>query len=226
VIDRQHQGIVNSLLLMRTMMGRMREEPMLQAGGRSLIDPTRRFYYGASQGGIFGGTYMALTPDVTRGVLAVPGQSYSLLLARSTNFATFELLLRARFPHGLDVQRVLAIIQMLWDRTEPSGWTPFLRADRIAGTIPHEVLLLVAIGDRQVTTLAAHLMARTIGEVPNLAPLNREVFGVPSVTGAHTGSAMVEFAFGLTEPLENLPPPWGPPILTRGSASRGRCFRW
>lgn len=206
VIDRQHQGMVNSLLLMRTMMGRMRDEPMLQAMGRSMIDPTRRYYYGASQGGIFGGTYMALTPDVTRGVLAVPGQSYSLMLARSTNFATFELLLRARFPHGLDVQRVLAIIQMLWDRTEPSGWTPYLRADRVPGTVPHEVLMLVAIGDRQVTTLSAHLMARTIGAVPNLAPLNREVFGVPTVTGAHTGSAMIEFSFGLREPLENVPP--------------------
>jgi hypothetical protein len=206
VIDRQHQGIVNSLLLMRTMMGRMRDEPMLQANGRSLIDPTRRYYYGASQGGIFGGTYMALTPDVARGVLAVPGQSYSLMLARSTNFATFELLLRARFPNGLDVQRVLAIIQMLWDRTEPSGWTPYIRTDRVPGTVPHEVLMLVAIGDRQVTTLAAHLMARTIGAVPNLAPLNREVFGVPTVMGEHAGSSMIEFSFGLREPLENVPP--------------------
>lgn len=206
VIDRQHQGIVNSLLLMRTMMGRMREEPMLQANGRSMIDASRRYYYGASQGGIFGGTYMALTPDVTRGILAVPGQSYSLLLARSVNFTTFELLLRARFPNALDVQRVLGLVQMFWDRTEPSGWTPYIRNDRIAGTVPHEALLLVAIGDRQVTTLAAHLMARTIGAVPNLAPVNREVFGVPTVTGPHTGSAMIEFSFGLSEPLENVPP--------------------
>jgi hypothetical protein len=206
VVDRQHQGIVNALLLMRTMMGRMRDEPVLQSEGRSMIDPSRRYYYGASQGGIFGATYMTLTPDVSRGVLAVPGQSYSLMLARSINFSTFELLLRARFPNGLDVQRVLAIVQMLWDRSEPSGWTPYLRSDRVPGTPPHEVFLLVAIGDRQVTTLAAHLMARTIGSVPNLAPLNREVFGIPAVTGEHTGSAMVEFSFGLSEPLENVPP--------------------
>ncbi len=206
VIDRQHQGLVNALLLMRTMMGRMRDEPMLQANGRSLVDPTRRYYYGASQGGIFGGTYMALTPDVARGVLAVPGQSYSLMLARSVNFSTFDLLLRARFPNGLDVQRVLAVIQMLWDRTEPSGWTPYVRNDRVPGTVAHEVLLLSAIGDRQVPTLAAHLMARTLGDVPNLAPVNRELYGIPSVTGMHTGSSLLEFSFGLSEPLENVPP--------------------
>jgi len=205
VIDRQHQGMVNALLLMRSAAGRMVTDPMLQSAGRSLIDPTRRFYYGGSQGGIFGATYMAITPDVRRGVLAVPGQAYALMLNRSINFTSFEMLLRARFPDPLDVQRVIGLVQMLWDRTEPSGWTPYLRTDRVPGTVEHEVLLLSAIGDRQVPTLAAHLMARTIGGVPNLAPLNRPVFGLTSQMGSHTGSAMIEFDFGLPEPLVNTP---------------------
>ncbi|MBL8685065.1 MAG: hypothetical protein JNK05_38165 [Myxococcales bacterium] len=206
LIERQHQGIINWLVMMRTMTGRMRSEPALQIGGRSAIDPTRRFYYGASQGGIFGGTYMALTTDVERGVLMVPGQAYNLLLQRSSNFRRFEDILRPRFPNGLDIPRLLETIQLHWDRTEPSGWTPNIRTDRVAGTPAHEVLMLVAIGDRQVTTLGAHMMARSIGGVPNLAPVNREIFGLESRMGMHTGSAMIEFDFALPEPLDNTPP--------------------
>lgn len=205
VVDRQHQGMINSLLLMRAALGRMPSDPMLQHEGRPLIDPTRRYYFGASQGGIFGGTYMALTTDVRRGILAVPGQSYSLMLSRSINFSTFEALLRARFPDPLDIPRVVALVQMLWDRTEPSGYTPYIREDLFPNTPSHEALLLVSIGDRQVPPLAAHLMARTMGSVVNLAPVNRDVFGVPSRTGAHSGSAMIEFSFGLSEPVENVP---------------------
>jgi hypothetical protein len=206
LIDRQHQGLVNWLVMMRTMLGRMRDEPMLQFNGRSAIDPSRRYYYGASQGGIFGGTYMALTTDVERGILMVPGQGYNLLLQRSSNFRRFEDILRPRFPNGLDLPRLLETIQLHWDRTEPSGWTPNVRTDRVPGTPAHEVLLLVAIGDRQVTTLGAHAMARSIGAVVNLAPVNRPVFGLPSHEGTHRGSAMIEFDFGLPEPLENVPP--------------------
>jgi hypothetical protein len=206
LIERQHQGLINWLVMMRTMTGRMRNEPMLQLGGRSAIDPARRFYYGASQGGIFGGTYMALTTDVERGILMVPGQGYNLLLQRSSNFRRFEDILRPRFPNGLDIPRLLETIQLHWDRTEPSGWTPNIRNDRVAGTPAHEVLMLVAIGDRQVTTLGAHTMARSIGGVPNLAPVNRELFGLESRTGMHRGSAMIEFDFGLPEPLDNTPP--------------------
>jgi hypothetical protein len=206
LIDRQHQGLINWLVMMRTMTGRMRAEPALQLGGRSAIDPTRRYYYGASQGGIFGATYMALTPDVERGILMVPGQGYNLLLQRSSNFRRFEDILRPRFPNGLDIPRLLEFIQLHWDRTDPAGWTQNLRTDRVPRTPAHEVLLLVAIGDRQVTTLAAHAMARSIGAVPNLAPVNRPIFGLESREGLHRGSAMLEFGFGLSEPLENIPP--------------------
>ena len=41
--------------------------------GRLTIDPSRRYYYGNSQGGIFGLNYMALSTDVERGCLGVPG---------------------------------------------------------------------------------------------------------------------------------------------------------
>jgi hypothetical protein len=205
IVDRQHQGMINSLMLMRAALGRMPADPMLQHEGRALIDPARRFYFGGSQGGIFGGTYMALSTDVRRGILAVPGQSYALMLSRSINFASFEAVLRARFPDPLDIPRVVDLVQMLWDRSEPSGYTPYVRENLFPNTPAHEALLLVSIGDRQVPPLSAHLMARTMGGVVNLAPLNREIYGIPAHTGMHTGSAMLEFSFGLEDPVENVP---------------------
>ena len=42
----------------------------------------------------------------------------------------------------------------------------------------------------------AHIMARTIGGVVNLAPTIRDVWGFEVVTGKHSGSAMVEIDFG------------------------------
>ena len=41
------------------------------------------FYVGGSLGGIMGNTFMAYDPNITRGVLAVPGGVWSLLIERS-----------------------------------------------------------------------------------------------------------------------------------------------
>ena len=52
---------------------------------------------------------------------------------------------------------------MLWDRTEPDGYAPYIPRTCCPGTPQHEVLLHVAIGDYQVTPLGAHIIARTVG---------------------------------------------------------------
>jgi hypothetical protein len=44
---------------------------------RAILAPNPAAYYtGNSQGGILGTVYMAVTQDVTRGVLGVPGNLY------------------------------------------------------------------------------------------------------------------------------------------------------
>ncbi len=37
------------------------------------LDPSRIYYFGSSQGGIYGTVFMAVEPDVRAGVLNVPG---------------------------------------------------------------------------------------------------------------------------------------------------------
>src|SRR5262249_19510 len=81
--DRASQAISNALLAMRTVSGALARDPQLQSNGQPVIKTSERYYMGASLGGILGGTYMALTPDVQRGWLTVPGQPLSAVLNRS-----------------------------------------------------------------------------------------------------------------------------------------------
>lgn len=204
-IDRQHQGILNSLLAMRMMKGRFWKDPSVQFAGESAIDPTQCYYRGDSQGGIFGTTYMAISTDVTRGLLGEPGMPYNLLLNRSVDFDPFFALLQAKYPKSRDQQIVLGLIQMLWDRTEPNGYAPYITENLLPGTPAHEVLIHVAIGDHQVTPLGAHLIARAV-HAKNVTPVNRSVWGIEEASAPFTGSGMMEFGFGLPElPKTNTP---------------------
>ena len=205
VPDRLQQSLVNFLLATRMMRTSFPDDPVARLDGQPLIDPERTYYYGGSQGGIMGSVYMALATDVERGVLAVPGQPYNLLLERSVNFDPFADLLRGTFATQHDIRLALALAQLLWDRAEPGGYSQHVFRDPLPGTPAHSVLMLVSIGDHQVSTLAAHVMARTIGAV-NLGPVNRDVWGLEVVQGSFDGSAMIEYDFGLPpEPIGNVP---------------------
>jgi hypothetical protein len=206
IVERQHQGILNSLLAMRMMKGGFAKEPTIQFLGASAIDPTRAYYRGDSQGGIFGVTYMALSTDVTRGLLGEPGMPYGLLLNRSADFDPFFQALAFVYQGGRQMQLVLGLVQMLWDRTEPTGYAPYIVEDMLPGTPQHQILIHDAIGDHQVTPLGAHMVARAV-KAQNLKPVNRTVFGLPEVDAPFSGSGIVEWSFGLpTSPSTNTPP--------------------
>jgi hypothetical protein len=202
MFDRLHQGMLNSLMAMRAMHTTFAADPTY--GGT--IDPERRYYYGISQGGIFGGVYMAVTTDVARGVLGVMGQPYNLLLNRSIDFDPFFSLLNDSYPSALDQQLGLTLIQMLWDRLEPNGYTPHIQEDLLPGTPPHEVLMRVALGDHQVNNLGARLMARSVGATHLETGLG-SVYGLETASEIAQGSSYIEYDFGLPEdPPCNVPP--------------------
>ncbi len=209
LIDRQHQGILNSLLSMRLMRGRFAKEEKTIFDGKPTIDPSVGYYRGDSQGGIFGTTYMALSTDVTRGLLGEPGMPYCLLLQRSSDFEPFFDQLKVSYKRGREIQLVLGLVQMLWDRTEPSGYAPYISANMLPGTPKHDVLLHVAIGDYQVTPLGAHLIARAVG-AKNVKPVNRSIWGIPEADAPFMGSGIMEFGFGLPEAPKTNTPPTGP----------------
>jgi hypothetical protein len=185
----------------------MRDDPAMQYAGRPVIGDEVG-YYGISQGGIIGGAYMALSTDVERAVFGVGGMPYSLLLDRSLGFGVFGDLMRLQFEDTREFALVVAALQTSWDVGEGSGYAKVLTSDPLPGTPPKTVLMQVAIGDAQVTTLGAHIGARAYGAV-TLAPAVRPVWGIDEVEGPVSSSVLVEWSYpdaNAIEPVENVPP--------------------
>ncbi|HET6416166.1 MAG TPA: hypothetical protein VFG22_07700 [Polyangiales bacterium] len=218
--ERMHQGFLNFLMAMRTLSREAQGGPTTKLNqaladdcGGAMLDGSKRYYFGGSQGGILGATLMALTTDVERGLIAVPGQSYNLLLNRSVNFDEYSGLWYGLYGwNALDMQMNLALIQGLWDRAEPTGYSKYIRTNRLPNTPAHEILIQVSKADHQVTNLGAHIMARTIGGVVNLASgddvmnVIRPVWGIDVQSGSRLGSSMIEVDFGNPDPpITNIP---------------------
>jgi hypothetical protein len=177
--DRLQQGFLNFDYLARLLVTSdgFASAPAFSIDGASVVDTSSVAYYGNSQGGILGGAFTALSPDVTRSVLYVPGMTYSILLPRSVDFddpadnAAFADVLYARapfnagggYPDTATHPLILDLMQMLWDRGDPSGYAQHMTRDPLPGTPAHHVLIEMAIGDHQVGNVLAEVEARTIG---------------------------------------------------------------
>jgi hypothetical protein len=220
-VDRQLQGLLAQLLLGRLMLHPqgLAAHPAFRPGGRPTMDTRALFYDGNSQGGIMGASLAAIAPDYRRAVLGVPGINFSTLLYRSSNWDTYGAVFNPAWPDAGDRNLVLGLIQMLWDRSEPSGWAAHVTHDPPPGTPSKRVLLHVAVGDWQVSTWQADALARTIGRVRARRPaiargrtLERSpLYGIPAIRRfPHPGSAIVywdagaDFA-GIT-PIADVPP--------------------
>jgi hypothetical protein len=209
-IDRQIQGHVVQLLTMRFMMNQINDvlkDPMVGLTNPAMVDTSRRYYRGDSQGGIMGTAYMAISQDVTRGLLGEPGMPYNLLLNRSKDWPGYGIVLNGAYPDGRDIQILLGLIQMAWDRSEPNGYAPYMSENMLPGTPSHNVLIHAALGDCQVTPIGAELIARTI-KAKSLNPAPRPIWGVDTADVIPAGgSGIVEWTFALPDaPITNTPP--------------------
>jgi hypothetical protein len=201
--------------------------------GRSFIDTTSAYYDGNSQGGIYGGTVCAVSVDVSKCVLGVPGMDYSILLPRSSDYVAeksvsqfdpttfdptdptsavgYSELFDSSYPDQSQRLLVLGLAQTLWDRSDPNGYASHMTGG-LPNTPSHKVLLQVAYGDHQVANITAETEARTIGAhgfTPPLVtarygPYKDPFWGIPSVTdGSWNGSAIALFDTG---PADNVTP--------------------
>jgi hypothetical protein len=217
--DRLQQGHLGFLLLARLLAsaeGFGTHEAFQDDLGDSRIMPAGITYLGASQGGILGGPILALSPDMERGILAVGGVGYNLLLRRSIDFDEFLPLLAANYPDELEAALAIELMENLWDRGENAGWAKHITSDAFeASGGDTTVLLLEAFGDHQVANVSTEKLARTLG-TGRLAPTLAEgrsadvepFFGIEPITELpHEGSALVVWDFGTpTPPSENSPP--------------------
>jgi hypothetical protein len=232
------QGLANHLALERAMETILSEEVFLcrpedatatgcTAGAR-LTDPTKLYYYGLSQGHIFGTTVVAYTSKITRGVLGVGGGNYSTMLERSSDWPTYKSVLSGTFPDPFDIVLAINLFQQRWDFTETSGVANNALA-ATTNTPAKQFLLHMAIGDDEVPNLATEWQARTMG-IPVLAPASVYTpYGMTAATGplAAGASAMVIMDGGAPPvPVTNEPSPdTGMHNLTRNMAASKRQIK-
>jgi hypothetical protein len=198
--DRLHQGLTNWVALMRSMIRRFPTLPEVTSRGIR-VNTDERFYSGISQGGIFGGTYLAISPDVTRGHLGVPGNNYSTLLHRSKDFDTYFTTLRMGYRDERDQAVLLALSQLLWSQTDPVSYYRHVQAEPFMGLPRHYVLIAPAKGDHQVATFTNEIPARSEMEIPLMAPYEMGPMArMPELAGTsmypRRGSAVVLWDLG------------------------------
>lgn len=206
--DRLHQGMLESILLARAMKRRLPSMPELAEWG-VVVDPDRLFYEGDSQGGIYGATHVALSPDVTRGMLGVPGQNYSTLLERSVDFDPFFTVLDAIYPRRHDQVLLLALMQVLWDAIDPVSHYRHLEVEPHPGNDPNRVILAVAKGDYQVALLTAEIAARSDTGIALMTGYDAERAPalMAPVAYPHRGSALINWHYGNPWPPHGNRPP-------------------
>ena len=154
-----------------------------------------------------GGAYVALSPDIQRGVFGVGGMPYSLLLPRSYDFDPFFRIFDEKYDDHREKMLIIAgLLEQLWDVADPTAWAWDFKNPQ-QGLPDKQVLMQVAIGDAQVTTLGAHVQARTYG-ASLIKPETRTVWGLNVAEPPFTGSALVEWRYTdiADEPFESIPP--------------------
>jgi hypothetical protein len=198
-VDRLHQAMANFIALSYAVKGPLTQIAAVKRFDKPLYDPDKLYYYGISQGSIFGVTMLSLSPTLDRAALGVGGGPYSLMMSRSASYAELYALLRSSIDVPLTLQKFMAMSQGTWDRVDPITYAPHLLLDRYPGTPERHVLMQIGIGDHSVNNLASHLVARAAG-VPLLEPSPRPIWGLESVQPP-TDDALVVVDFKLaTEP--------------------------
>ena len=211
--DRLQQGIVNFLALGRLMKTQAPTfEPFTSRG--ITVDNSEMYFSGISQGGILGATYMALTTDVARGHVGVPGQNFTSFLHRSGAFDQFFVALKGALRTPNNVAVALSTVQLLWDSTDSVSHYRHINAEPYPGTPSHDVLAGPAKGDYLVSPLTMEVLARTAVGIPVMANYDdeRSVSLATEASYPRTGSGIVLWDFGNEWPVPGNHPPEADPV--------------
>ncbi len=206
--ERLMQGVINQLVLTRAFTGACRTAiPELQhPDGHPVIRDADPYFIGISQGSIMGATTVAVGQDVKKAALMVGGMNYSVMIPRSSNWTTYEAILRAWYRSRLERELLLGIMNSHWDLASPDAFLAHYAGDLLPDTPEKKILYQIAKHDSQVPNRASDMAARTAG-FPLLTPAPVAPWGIET-TDAPDGSAMVYFDFGVEpNPPGNLVPP-------------------
>jgi hypothetical protein len=186
VTDKAMQGHVNFHVLTRLVLTTLKDDPLLTientAGGTPVTDGSEIYYFGCSNGAIQGTGFMALSPDVERGVLDVGGGPWSLMMQRSGDFGVLAGAFVIKYPDTADQQLLFAVWQSYFDFIDPTTWAAHLFRDPLQPIGTKRVIVHESYGDAQVPNLGTRYLARTAG-LTGLRPLLDPPFGITEEAG-------------------------------------------
>ncbi len=196
IFDVLVQGMMNHIALSQVARGPMASRLFTQDGTpdtSSIVDPSKVYYYGISQGGIMGTTVCAIDPLLKRCVVQVGAINYSLLLERSRDWPQYRTTLVGAYPNNFDTALMVSLLQQEWDRTEPTSIADVITNGGFGGE-EKEVFMQIAIADDEVSNLASEYQARTMN-IPVITPSPYVPYGVEP-TSFPVSSGMVIYDFG------------------------------
>ncbi len=211
VTDRLQQAEINFLVLARLAINELKDDPELMLNGQPITDGSQIYYYGISQGGIMGGTFMGLAPDVQRGALNVPGGDFSLTLTRSADFNSLKKLLNITYPVQRDQEVLIALSQSYWDWVDPITFAPYTIKAPLPGPdgnplSPRHLLMQEGINDAQVPNVATRVVVRTLG-LPLMETPVQMVYGVDLMPAPLDAAYTQWDIHGVDVSNGNVPPP-------------------
>ncbi len=206
VTDRLVQSHVNTMAMVELALDDLPDAPEIgRTAKEPLLDPDSVYYYGISLGGIQGASQTAISPRITRAVLAVPGSGWSHMIQRSTQFSELDTLIDLLYPDPMTQNLFIAAIQSFFDHSDPSSLGTLLNDDPDYPDAPQKLVILQeAIGDCQVPNMATDLLSRTIGAA-HLEQATDPVYGLETIKGPTTAPSLVQIR--VPEDLEAYFPP-------------------
>lgn len=197
------QGQFEALMLARLVQGDLATDPALMVEDQSIVAGGELVYLGVSLGSVVGGAQVAMSPDIERAAMMIPGAPFSGLLTRSSAFEAFLALLGTRYDDPVDVSLFVPLAQMHFQPAETGGWAHALvDGSAVGGRADRRFLFQVGIGDDTVTSLGGATYARMVG-AGLLEPAPREVWGIEADAAASSG--MLEWDYGVSENPEPAP---------------------
>jgi pimeloyl-ACP methyl ester carboxylesterase len=169
------------------------------------LDTERLYYVGQSMGTVIGLTFTALCPDISAGVLNVPGSGIVSIVTNGE--ITEPLVGRPFIPTGtspLDAHLLYLSGQMFVDYLDPINFASHVCRDPLPGSGPaKQILLQQSQNDGFIPNWITDILARALG-IPVIEPAVYRPYGVPVVDAPAPGSGVFQYDFTTVPYLAHL----------------------
>ena len=185
ITEKLGQSIIDFIALETIARGVFGSHPEFQYNGQSVIDPNKTFYVGGSLGGIMGNVFMSYDPNITKGVLAVPGGVWSLLIERSNAWSLLVGSAQGAYEDPSVYELNLVFLGMGMEPYDPITTAGAVLKSPLPGVPQKRILMWYTLGDSLVTNISTEMVAREMG-IELLAPAVKDVWRMPGKAGPLT----------------------------------------